>query len=81
MKPRCQETLAELSTYLDGELTEEVRAKISVHLDDCPPCGDVAHFEVELRRVIARKCADRVPDELRARIQQACSEDADPASA
>jgi len=53
MKPHCEETLAELSTYLDGELTEEIRAKIAVHLDDCPPCGDIAGFEVELRRVIA----------------------------
>ena len=79
MKPRCEETLAELYTYLDGELTEEVRTKISVHLDDCPPCGEIAHFEVELRRVIATKCVDRVPDELRARIQQACSDEGDPA--
>lgn len=75
MKPHCEETIAELATYLDGELTEEVRAKIAFHLDDCPPCGDIAGFEVELRRVIAAKCVDRVPDELRARILQACTED------
>jgi mycothiol system anti-sigma-R factor len=76
MKPHCEETLAELSTYLDGELTEEVRAKIAHHLDDCPPCGDAAGFEAELRRVIATKCVDRVPDDLRARILKAFSEDA-----
>jgi mycothiol system anti-sigma-R factor len=75
MKPRCEETIAELSTYLDGELTEEVRAKIAFHLDDCPPCGDIASFEGELRRVIAAKCVDRVPDELRARILEACTEE------
>jgi mycothiol system anti-sigma-R factor len=80
MKPHCEETLAELSTYLDGELTEEIRAKIAVHLDDCPPCGDVAVFEVELRRVIASKCVDRVPDQLRAKILKACTDEADPAS-
>jgi mycothiol system anti-sigma-R factor len=74
MKPHCEETIAELATYLDGELTEEVRAKIAVHLDDCPPCGDIATFELELRRVIATKCVDRVPDELRAKILKACSE-------
>ena len=81
MKPHCEETLAELSTYLDGELTEEIRVKIAVHLDDCPPCGDAAGFEVELRRVIASKCVDRVPDELRAKILKACTEEADPAEA
>jgi mycothiol system anti-sigma-R factor len=79
MKPHCEETIAELATYLDGELTAEVRAKISVHLDDCPPCGDIAHFEVELRRVIAAKCVDRVPDELRERILKACTGESDPA--
>ena len=79
MKPHCEETLAELSTYLDGELTDEAREKIAFHLDDCPPCGDIADFEGELRKVIASKCVDRVPDELRARILKACTEDPTPA--
>jgi mycothiol system anti-sigma-R factor len=75
MSDKCDETLAELYGYLDGELTVEIRERIQVHLDDCPPCGDIAVFEAELRRVIATKCIDRVPDELRARIIAACSED------
>ncbi|HYF46950.1 MAG TPA: mycothiol system anti-sigma-R factor [Acidimicrobiales bacterium] len=79
MKPHCEETLAELHTYLDGELTEEVRAKIAFHLEDCPPCGQIAVFEAELKAVIAKKCIDRVPEDLRTRILKACSED--PASA
>jgi mycothiol system anti-sigma-R factor len=78
MSDKCEETLAELYTYLDGELTEEVRAKISYHLEDCPPCGQIAVFQAELKRVIATKCVDRVPDDLRARILQACSEDPAP---
>ena len=75
MKPHCEETLSELATYLDGELTEEVRLKIAVHLEECPPCGQIAVFQAELKRVIATKCVDRVPDELRARILEACRED------
>ena len=75
MKPHCEETLSELATYLDGELTEEVRLKIAVHLEECPPCGEIAVFQAELKRVIASKCVDRVPDELRARILEACTED------
>ena len=75
MSDKCDETLAELYTYLDGELTVEVREKIRVHLDDCPPCGDIAVFEAELRRVIAAKCVDKVPDDLRARIIAACSDE------
>ena len=78
MSDECDETLAELYTYLDGELTDEAREKIRFHLDDCPPCGDIAGFESELRKVIASKCIDRVPDDLRARIVAACSEDPAP---
>jgi mycothiol system anti-sigma-R factor len=73
-KPQCDETLAELYTFLDGELTAEAREKIAFHLDDCPPCGEVRDFEADLRRVIASKCVDRVPDELRARILAACTD-------
>jgi mycothiol system anti-sigma-R factor len=80
MSDKCDETLAELYTYLDGELTVEIRQQIRVHLDDCPPCGKVAVFEEELRRVIAAKCVERVPDELRARILAACTEDPEPAT-
>jgi mycothiol system anti-sigma-R factor len=79
MKDRCEETLAELYTYLDGELTVEIRERIRFHLDDCPPCGEIAVFETELRRVIATRCIDRVPDELRARILKACSGEPEPA--
>jgi mycothiol system anti-sigma-R factor len=75
MKPHCEETLSELATYLDGELTEEVRLKIAVHLEECPPCGEIAVFQAELKAVIRSKCVDRVPDELRARILEACRED------
>jgi mycothiol system anti-sigma-R factor len=79
MSEHCEETLAELYTYLDGELTVEMRERIRVHLDDCPPCDNIAVFEAELRRVIAVKCIDRVPDELRARILKACSGEPEPA--
>ena len=39
----------ELYHYLDGELTEERREEIRVHLDWCGPCGGAAEFEAELR--------------------------------
>jgi hypothetical protein len=34
----------------------------------------VVSFEFELRRVIADRCRDRVPDQLRERIQAALAE-------
>lgn len=65
----CEQALAELYTFLDGELTEERRALIGSHLDDCNPCLEVFDFEAELRMVIKHRCQEQVPDQLRMRIE------------
>jgi mycothiol system anti-sigma-R factor len=67
----CDEAIFEIYQYLDGELTVWKRRAIARHLDDCPPCAQGFTFEVELRQVIAMKCRDRVPPELKQRIAQA----------
>lgn len=74
----CDEVLEELYGFLDGELTVEVRAQIQQHLDDCTPCIEAYDFEAELRIVIAQKCRDSVPDDLRRRIADAIGKDAEP---
>jgi len=72
----CDEALATLYTFLDGELTEERRTIISLHLDGCTYCGDAAHFESELRIVIADCTRTTVPDSLLARIRAVLAEEA-----
>jgi len=67
----CTEAVHELYRYLDGELTEERRTEIRVHLEWCGPCGGAAEFEAELRRVIASRCQDRVPESLILRVAEA----------
>jgi len=64
----CGDAVHRLYHYLDGELDDARRAGIEAHLDDCTGCLGAFDFEAELRQVIARKCRDRVPDDLRARI-------------
>ena len=64
----CSSAIHQLYVYLDGELTEERRTQLSVHLDYCAPCAGAAGFEAELRQVIANRCKDHVPDALRLRI-------------
>ena len=70
-KHECSEAVEVLYHFLDGQLTEERRILIRRHLDDCPPCLDAFDFEAELRVVIAHKCRERVPDELRWRVAKA----------
>jgi mycothiol system anti-sigma-R factor len=71
----CDETIERLYSYLDGELTEERRIEISRHLDLCGPCVGAYGFETELRRVIANRCKDHVPDTLLARVADALAEE------
>jgi mycothiol system anti-sigma-R factor len=71
----CEEAVHELYHYLDGELTDERREEIRVHLDYCGPCGGAAEFEAELRRVIANRCKDRVPQSLMERVAAAIDEE------
>jgi mycothiol system anti-sigma-R factor len=67
----CDETIEKLYFYLDGELTEQRRVEIARHLDLCGPCVGAYGFEAELRKLVASRCHDRVPDALRARVAEA----------
>ncbi len=67
----CDQTIERLYVYLDGELTDTRREEITRHLDLCGPCVGAYGFETELRRVIADRCQERVPDSLRARVADA----------
>lgn len=73
----CDETIERLYFYLDGELTEERREEIRLHLDLCGPCVDVYGFETELRRVISNRCKDHVPPSLIDRVADALREEHD----
>jgi mycothiol system anti-sigma-R factor len=64
----CNDSLAQLYTFLDGELTDTKRDDIRQHLDDCSPCLERFDFQAELRTVIAKRCHEEVPQELRDRI-------------
>lgn len=71
----CNEAVRQLYVYLDGELTEERRQEISLHLDACGPCAGAAGFEAELRMIISSRCKDRVPDSLIERVAAAIAEE------
>ena len=73
----CDDAVRQLYGYLDGELTEDRRAAIAAHLDGCAPCVGAAQFETELRRVIADRCHDRVPDALLERVAASLRQEAD----
>jgi mycothiol system anti-sigma-R factor len=66
----CDDTLRELETYLDDELSPDALHSIQAHLDGCLDCLHVFDFHAELRQVIARKChEDALPPGLLAKIE------------
>ena len=67
----CQEAIHTLYHFLDGELTDDRRVEIERHLKECSPCLEAFDFEAELKIVIARKCRDQVPANLRDRVHEA----------
>ena len=71
----CNETVERLYHYLDGELTDERRVEIKRHLDECGPCLEAFDFESDLRKVIANRCKDHVPESLRRRVHDAITEE------
>ncbi|MEI7859283.1 MAG: mycothiol system anti-sigma-R factor [Acidimicrobiales bacterium] len=77
----CDETIEKLYVYLDGELTEQRRIEIARHLDLCGPCVGAFGFEAELRKLVADRCQDRVPDALLARVAAAIRAEGGPSSA
>ena len=75
----CNETLRELETFLDGELTPDVLAEMRAHLGDCPSCLEAFDFHAELKAVIAQKCRnDTLPPALATRIRACFGEDTAP---
>ena len=66
----CEETIHELYHFLAGELTDAKRKEIEFHLNHCGPCVDIVSFESDLRRVIADRCREQVPKNLRDKIAQ-----------
>ncbi len=70
----CEEALRDLYQYLDGEITDERRADIRVHIEECGHCLEAFDFEAELRELVARTCRREAPESLRDRVAEAIRE-------
>jgi len=59
-KIRCEEVIAHLLSYLDGEIDDVKRAQIDRHLEECRGCFSRAEFEKALRGRV-QQAADTQP--------------------
>jgi mycothiol system anti-sigma-R factor len=74
----CEDTLREMETFLDGELTDVAAMSLRAHIEGCTDCLQAFDFHAELKVAIAEKCRhDEMPAGLLARIEQCLQADLD----
>ena len=71
---RCEEVVAHLLQYLDGEIDAAKRVQIDRHLQECRGCYSRAEFEKALRERIAQLGDVASPAALRQRIRSLIDE-------
>jgi mycothiol system anti-sigma-R factor len=67
---RCEEVVAQLLQFLDGEIYEGRRGRIEQHLQECRSCCSRAEFELALRSRVREAAGAPPPPALRERIRQ-----------
>lgn len=65
----CDDLLHELEHFLHGELTVDKQAALRHHLDECPPCLETADFQAQLRKIVAKRCFEQVPQSLQLKVE------------
>ncbi|MFC5752578.1 mycothiol system anti-sigma-R factor [Actinomadura rugatobispora] len=75
----CEEVLARVYTYLDGELDQGGCGEVQQHLEECGPCLREYGLEEAVKKLVNKCCrSDQAPEDLRAkvmgRIEEVCGE-------
>jgi len=65
----CEEAVAKLLEFLDGELDEGDRSHMERHLETCRGCFSRAEFEGRLRALVAETGTAPAPESLRLRVR------------
>ena len=69
MSDKCPDYVANLYSYIDGELSAEEYEELRQHLLDCPPCLTEYERDMLLKKLIKRACAcEQAPEQLRSSI-------------
>jgi anti-sigma factor RsiW len=70
----CKRVLAEISNYLDGEVSPELKKALEDHLADCHRCSLVYSTTRKTLRIVTESGAFEVPLEAHARLRARLAE-------
>lgn len=72
--PTCEEILAVLSEYIDGELPKDLCEAIQAHNGNCPPCQAFVETFTKTIELVRKQPAEPLPaavkDELSAALKR-----------
>jgi mycothiol system anti-sigma-R factor len=67
--PSCEEALAAIYEFLDGELDDMSRERVQAHFDVCGKCYPKLRFEESFRSAVQKASAGQAPPpDLRAKL-------------
>ncbi|MCB1291814.1 mycothiol system anti-sigma-R factor [Mycolicibacterium sp.] len=70
----CVVVIEQVWALLDGEVTDETRDELRVHLERCPACLRQYGVEERIKRLIATKCSgEKAPEGLVQRVRMEIS--------
>lgn len=65
----CEEVLAAVYEYIDGEVDAQRRSRIEQHLAECGSCLEEYGLDELIKQLVHRSCgSDPVPAHLRERV-------------
>lgn len=65
----CDEVLARIYAYIDGELGQRGCAEVQQHLDECGPCLREYGLEEAVKKLVGKSCGcDPVPGDLKSKV-------------
>jgi mycothiol system anti-sigma-R factor len=74
----CRQIIEKVFLYIDGEIPVGDGVQIEAHLDECQDCLDHYGFEVKIKQVLKRGCAEPCPSEIVERLRRFVAELPDP---
>jgi len=73
----CEEDLALIYEFLDGELDETEHHRVGAHFEACQRCYPHLHLEQTFREAVQRAArGETAPPELKARLRELIAQEA-----
>jgi mycothiol system anti-sigma-R factor len=70
----CEDVLADLERYVDGELDHARAVVLCAHLRGCSPCLEHEQFRRRFKGVVRAKWGREAPEELIERVARSIAE-------